>query len=94
MIVCTSAAFAAQMQWLKCHGLHSQFRGSLEHGSAKVVMTSTAAASSSRGAVIDTRILGKGVRPFCNSLEANLLRPFKLFWMSYVGAVSASSAIT
>ena len=38
--------------------------------------------------VIDTKILGKGVKTFGGDLTAQPWRSFKFVWMSYVGAVS------
>ena len=38
--------------------------------------------------VIDTKILGKGVKTFGGDLNAQPWRSFKFVWMNYVGAVS------
>ena len=38
--------------------------------------------------VIDTRVLGKGVRPFGGDLVNNPWSTFKFVWLNYVGAVS------
>ncbi len=39
--------------------------------------------------IIDTRILGKGVKSCGGDLEGNPWRGWKFVWMNYVGAVSA-----
>ena len=39
--------------------------------------------------IIDTKVLGKGIKPFGGDLEKHTWRSFKFVYMNYVGAVSS-----
>ncbi len=45
--------------------------------------------ATSSSAIIDTRILGKGVKNCGGNLEMHPWRGWKFVWMNYVGAVSS-----